>query len=144
MKRGVCEKASRGVPFFLFLINLPGFKNVYFKHIETNHSTNSASWAPSQGLSARDLPETHSTPGVGLARVRTFLIFGTAERTPFARKAKLDVSRGKTLIPNSDFWLAAKPGLAKSPSLSGFYPRIVALTGGSTGLFSGNRLSFTN
>ena len=33
MKRGVCEKASRGVPFFLFLINLPGFKNVYFKHI---------------------------------------------------------------------------------------------------------------
>ena len=59
--------------------------------------------------------ETHSTPGVGLARVRTFLIFGTGERTPFARKTKLKLSRGKTLIPNSDFWLAAKPGLAKSP-----------------------------
>ena len=57
----------------------------------------------------------HSTPGVGLARVRTFLIFGTGERTPFARKTKLKLSRGKTLIPNSDFWLAAKPGLAKSP-----------------------------
>ena len=63
-----------------------------------------------------DRPQTHSTPGVGLARVRTFLIFGTAERTPFARKAKLDVSRGKTLIPNSDFCRAAKPGLGKSPS----------------------------
>ena len=59
--------------------------------------------------------QTHSTPGVGLARVRTFLIFGTGERTPFARKTKLKLSRGKTLIPNSDFWLAAKPGLAKSP-----------------------------
>ena len=59
--------------------------------------------------------ETHSTPGVGLARVRTFLIFGTAERTPFARKAKLDVSRGKTLFPDPDIWLAAKLGLAKCP-----------------------------
>ena len=35
--------------------------------------------------------------------------------TSFARKTKLKLSRGKTLIPNSDFWLAAKPGLAKSP-----------------------------
>ena len=59
--------------------------------------------------------ETHSTPGVGLARVRTFLIFGTAERTPFARKTKLDISRGKTLSPSPDIWLAAKLGLAKCP-----------------------------
>ena len=85
--------------------------------------------------------ETHSTPGVGLARVRTFLIFGTAERTPFARKTKLKLSRGKTLSSSPNIWqVAISVGLLAKSLLR----QNCSLAGGSTGLFGGNRLSFTN
>jgi hypothetical protein len=83
----------------------------------TENDLSSSSWF----LLLVKYDETHSTPGVGLARVRTFLIFGTAERTPFARKAKLDVSRGKTLIPTPDIWQARVLQLAKCP---GFTPEL--------------------
>ena len=65
--------------------------------------------------------QTHSTPEVRLAIFLVFLIFGTAERTPFARKAKLDISRGKTLIPTPDIWQARVLQLAKCP---GFTPEL--------------------
>jgi hypothetical protein len=45
--------------------------------------------------------ETHSTPGVRLASFLFFLIFGTAERTPFAPKTLWILPRGKNLTADS-------------------------------------------
>ena len=45
--------------------------------------------------------ETHSTPEVRLASFSLFLIFGTAERTPFAPKVFRILQRGKTLTADS-------------------------------------------
>ena len=45
--------------------------------------------------------QTHSTPGVRLASFLFFLIFGTAERTPFAPKTLWILPRGKNLTADS-------------------------------------------
>ena len=45
--------------------------------------------------------QTHSTPEVRLAIFLVFLIFGTAERTPFAPKVFRILPRGKTLTADS-------------------------------------------
>jgi len=47
------------------------------------------------------ISETHSTPEVRLASFLLFLIFGTAERTPFAPKVFRILQRGKTLTADS-------------------------------------------
>jgi len=57
----------------------------------------------------QNFDDDDDTGSIGI--FRTFLIFGTAERTPFARKTELKFSRGKTLTSDPYFCTSYKAAL---------------------------------
>ena len=87
--------------------------------------------------------ETHSTPEVRLATFLVFLIFGTAERTPFAPKVFRILPRGKPLL---QILHVCEVDFCNFANVQNYSTNLTvfALRKGPTGLFGGNRHFFTN